>query len=584
LSSNQSQIVFFLGAGASVAAGVPDTHGIVDEFRKHNRKHYRDWPDRHRTIEKIIEILQKNRKELGLDKRVDVELLLETLERLDRREQELVLWFYKLDEYMLADFPEKRPLIVELKEFIKGKAIVEADRIRYLEPLLAFIEEHKPLDILSVNYDTCIEQFCIAYKKSCQDGFDIYWNPETFKRDTDVRLYKLHGSVTWYRSDRGNYLKIPILSEESRVRLFTKETAESLILYPVQKWEYAEPMLDLLVDLKRKLENASYVFVVGYTFRDEHIRRMFWDAANRNNRLVLFLIGPNANEVFNRRLRFYDIGSSGGTLQIPSSLDARVICLPYKFEDVLPKLKNYYLHHLKTGQSEEKTSRDAEIQGRPTNWSSSLGPYVECEYISKATQVLEKVDWQKLDWLRGLEISFKMMINAIIHGDRESAQNWRQKFIDATPWFSLEKFKFQSETSLRRFRLEIQLSEHTSLNADHIANSLVPLTTFVEIRTSIAAMEEAKQRMRLILDGLLDLSRYMSSWKGAGMEYSTYVENRKEAYKSQIEALEKIFDDVSKGQRWTNDLSLQADTAVEDIEKVELQKRLEQIKKTISID
>jgi hypothetical protein len=388
--------------------------------------------------------------------------------------------------------------------------------------------------------------------------------------------------VTWYRSDRGNYLKIPILSKESRVQLFSKETAESLILYPVQKWEYAEPMLDLLVELKQKLENASYVFVVGYTFRDEHIRRMFWDAANRNDRLVLFLIDPNANEVFNEKLRFYDIGSSGVALQIPSSLEGRVICLPYKFEDVLPKLKNYYLHYLKTGQSEEKTSRDAEIQGRPTNWSSSLGPYVECEYASKVKEVLEKVDWQKLDWSHGVEISFKMMINAIIHGDRESAQNWRQKFMDA-PWFSLEKLKVQVEASLRRISLEIRLSERTSLPADIIANSLVPLTAFVEIRTSIAATEEAKQRMKRILDGLRNLSHYMSSWKD--MEYGTYLRNRREAYKSQIEAIEKISDDVSKGRlKWTADLYQQLDTAVEEIEKVELQKRFEQIKKTISLN
>ncbi len=33
LSTNPNPTIFFLGAGASVHAGVPDTIGMVDEFR-----------------------------------------------------------------------------------------------------------------------------------------------------------------------------------------------------------------------------------------------------------------------------------------------------------------------------------------------------------------------------------------------------------------------------------------------------------------------------------------------------------------------------------------------------------------------
>ncbi len=248
MSTDSSEVIFFLGAGASVHAGVPDTFGIVEEFLefiKENR-------DQYATVKKIIEVLQNHQPELNLiGKQIDVELLLESLERLEKKERELVLWFHNPSEYLLSNYPLKRPLNKELQNFIRKLALVRADSIRYLEPLLEFIEEHRPFDVFSVNYDTCIEQFCEVNGKSMQDGFDPTWNFGVFKRDVDVRLYKLHGSVTWYKTDRGDYLKIPIQSREATLTLTSGERAESLVLFPVQKWEYAEPMLELLVELKK---------------------------------------------------------------------------------------------------------------------------------------------------------------------------------------------------------------------------------------------------------------------------------------------------------------------------------------------
>jgi hypothetical protein len=95
-------------------------------------------------------------------------------------------------------------------------------------PFRGFIETAKnkggPLDIISLNYDTCIEQFCNVHKMTYQDGFDLYWNPETFNRDeTEIRLYKLHGSVIWYQSDRCTYIKLPIQNDIGELRLISDE-------------------------------------------------------------------------------------------------------------------------------------------------------------------------------------------------------------------------------------------------------------------------------------------------------------------------------------------------------------------------
>lgn len=50
--------------------------------------------------------------------------------------------------------------------------------------------------------------------------------PKTFASETpDICLYKMHGSVMWYRSDRGSYIKLPVMTEKSEIKLITGEKA-----------------------------------------------------------------------------------------------------------------------------------------------------------------------------------------------------------------------------------------------------------------------------------------------------------------------------------------------------------------------
>jgi len=574
LNANQSEVVFFLGAGASVHAGVPDTLGMVQKFQDHIRQ----WPEKSKTVETIIKILRQRKP---ADEPVDVELLLETLERLEKKEKEEMLWFYELGKFLLERYPDKRPLTDELKEFIKRTAIVEANRIRYLEPLLEFIEE-RPVDIFSVNYDTCIEQFCDTYRKDLQDGFDLYWNPETFGRKTDVRLHKLHGSVTWYRSDKGRYLKIPILSESSTIELVSREKAESLVLYPFRKWTYAEPMLELLVELKRKLDVASYVFVVGYSFRDEHIRRLFWDAANRNRNLVLLLIGPHALETFESKLRWYDQESPNEDSPIPSSLEGKVVVLPYKFEDVLRKLKNNFLFDLRNGQNAEREARAAEIKGQPTpQWQVAIWHFAVCEYTSKVMQLLGKVDWQGLVWSTKVEISFRMLITAICQENGNLADFWAEKFIDSTPWLSPQRLFTEVTISPVRITLGLRQTKDSYLAVAQIRDSMRMTMSSVRSRIELAAVMERKQKLQRILDTLTPLWDYVTEWGDQGIDLQSYVARRGNRYPQQA----GVIADILKGMDTRNydpNAVERARALCEEIEKTILHDMTTQFREAVS--
>ena len=367
-----SEVMFFFGAGASVAAGVPDTNSFVEEYINSIRD-----PDKKETIEKIVEILKGKRKKSD----IDIELLLETLTKLSKKDEEPLLDFFEGKNFVLNKYSEKEPLIDDLKNFVKTKAIVPKEKVQYLQPLLGFIEDYQPLDIISLNYDTCIEQFCNVNKLTYQDGFDVHWNPKNFALDTDIRMYKVHGSVMWYQSDIGSYIKLPVMAMENTIQLITGEKAENLMLYPMQKWGYTEPLLELLVESKYLLESGkcNFLIVVGYSFRDDHIRRILWDAARKNKELYIILIGPNSYQIYSEKLKYYD-----ASLTIPSSLDGKVICLPYLFEKIFPYLQNHYLINLREGLQNETNLHKVEIKGSKVNWITCIRPFVNAEYIDKA--------------------------------------------------------------------------------------------------------------------------------------------------------------------------------------------------------
>lgn len=425
-------MLFFLGAGASVAADVPDTFNLVTKFLKDL-----EIRKRNSEIEKC-RIILKTLEESGLgpDGKVDVELLLEALDQLENVNECIPLKFFSLGQSILNGEIESDAsnLKKDLKDFIKRTGLVKKDDIQYLKDLLLFIEPaHKPLDIFSVNYDLCIEQFCDTFGKEYIDGFYQKWEPKSFERaDIDVRLYKIHGSIIWFRTDKGSYVKLPIESEESEVKLTSGEKASALILYPMRKLEYTEPLLDLLLKLKQRLNTVKFVFVIGYSFRDNQIRQIFWNAAKKNKELIVILVSPSAYRVYEKRLRHYDT-------RIPSELDGRVVCLPYRFEKVLSLLKNLYLKELKHGLKVEGECKARENQGNPAQWESCLDSFINCEYLDKVDHLHRRGAWQDFATHPGsvpkqvAEAAFKIFLMSLVSNNDHYKSIW---FAELTRLFS----------------------------------------------------------------------------------------------------------------------------------------------------
>ena len=383
-------------------------------------------------LSKILEILENS--ELSSNGKVDVELLLEALDQLENLDECIPLSFFRVKNCVLGSNIDSLAsnLKNKLQDFIKETGLVSKDKINYLQDLLLFIEEqpHRPLDVFSVNYDICIEQFCDSFEKEYVDGFYLKWEPESLKRkDVDVRLHKIHGSLIWYRTDKGSYVKLPIQSKKAEIELTTGEKASTLILYPMRKLEYTLPLMDLLMILKEKLNRIHFAFVVGYSFRDNQIRQIFWNAAKKNKELILILVSPSAHKVYEERLRNYDVG-------IPSELEERVICLPYKFEKALHLLKNVYLKELKKGLSQERGCNDQENRGASNvPWESCVEPFINCEYVDKVNWIMFKGAWEKyIERLRpdyAVRNAFKAFLTSLISNVNSYKSIWARNLDDS---------------------------------------------------------------------------------------------------------------------------------------------------------
>ena len=546
MEAKSSEFVFFLGAGASVAAGVPDTYSFVRKFVDsiHN-------DDKRETIEKIIEILKKWKKN-----DIDIELLLETLTKLKNKENEPLLQFYSHGNFILDGYYDKAPLIDDLKDFIKSKAIVSEEKIQYFQPLLALIEEFRPLDIISVNYDTSIEQFCNVHKLAYQDGFDVHWNPKNFRTEhTDIRLYKLHGSVMWYQTDRGDYIKLPVMTEESNIQLITGEKAENLMLYPMQKWDYAEPFLELSVEIKRLLESETckFLVVVGYSFRDEHIIRILWDAARKNRDLHIVLIDPNAYQIYFEKLQYYDNNQTN-----PSSLNGKVICLPYLFEKVVPYLKNYYLTNLKVGLSCEVAQHGAEISGLPPAWVFCLENFVAAEYTDKVEAILKRnpLDIENFP-MQSLDFPLKMAINLSLGGKEKKAIESFRIFCDQMRKISIDKLHIRLDLSQRpritnnspNFHLKLEfnfLSNNQGggsfISGDKFIEFIVTRLEFCQNRMELSGKNKSKAKN--IFNFIKKMREYLEPFNNGVIDFEDYLLLRK----SQITDIETIKNDYKNLQ------------------------------------
>lgn len=173
---------------------------------------------------------------------------------------------------------------------------LQSDAFAYLSGLMDFQSKDVPLDIFTLNYDRLVEATCARQAIRFTTGFSDVWDPDLFSSSPGwgVRLFKLHGSVNWRRVAGGG----PIYQGDGTHHAFAGVSSSQALLYPAgAKAAHADPFATLMSFFSNALQDADFLVAMGYSFQDDHIRRMVLDRLVTNRNLQVLVANPTAEDI-----------------------------------------------------------------------------------------------------------------------------------------------------------------------------------------------------------------------------------------------------------------------------------------------
>ena len=301
----RNEIIFLIGAGTSVEAGIPDSNSMVHKIQNSvsgNDKNWSRFKDLYHYIRSSIFYADGLDGIFGDNVPFNIERLVNVLDELQKRERHTLYpfvgaWNPKLLELAgkeLEHVQDFRKLIISIlrNEWV---ALPERESADYYSGLLKFQQEFEyPLRVFSLNYDLCVEEIC--GHENTQRGFSgRNWDWRLFDESLDdpapLLLYKLHGSTDWYFDNDGR------VSYSDTTTTIADENV-ALIFGTSYKLQYVDPFLFLVYELRRwTLDTTRIIVCIGYGFNDEHINGILQQSLRQDKkRLLLAIMGPNAGQ------------------------------------------------------------------------------------------------------------------------------------------------------------------------------------------------------------------------------------------------------------------------------------------------
>lgn len=157
----------------------------------------------------------------------------------------------------------------------------------------------RTLPFFTLNYDSAVEAACEQDAVPYVDGFDRLkfkrtWSSSTFDsyepvNQMSVVLFKMHGSVTWCRNERGQITQHHGLKRNP-------PPLEQVILYPsLELKELGEEPYRTAYDyLDACLQGASTLVIIGTTLRDRELGDIVRRSHKKKAQLIVYC-GPDAD-------------------------------------------------------------------------------------------------------------------------------------------------------------------------------------------------------------------------------------------------------------------------------------------------
>lgn len=329
-TNRKNDVIFLLGAGASVEAGVHTSDKITDILVNYGSY----CPSENSSaIENLLRYIQVKIADYLQVKasEVNFEYILGTLMELSKKEEYSIVPFLGEGDILV----KKLEKVISIQEVIdKLYALLRElffvrNPVDYLNPLKTFLGVANPLDLFTLNYDISVEtafdnngiSYTTGFKRR-KDSLPIWDSSQFSKKSFNARIVKLHGSINWgqrffyppppvkseptvsagtttdyylsYYPERVEFDPFPIGQIEPPER---KKGMVSIMNFGTRKeLLYAESIFTILFNhFLTALNKARICIVCGYSFRDERINKILEEAlVSRKNSLHLIVVDPFA--------------------------------------------------------------------------------------------------------------------------------------------------------------------------------------------------------------------------------------------------------------------------------------------------
>ena len=291
--SYAANIGFFFGAGTSCAFGLPTIKQLTDQVRASLSATRRLSPS-FEDVESVVTSLT-GKKTITVE---DILTHLREVRELTRGQEDFNFSGLNGSQAEKLD----HAICSVIFKIIK-KASENAD-VKLLQNFFAWYEYANRgflKEIYTTNYDMLLEMAMEAKYIPYFDGFigsyEPFFSPESieaFPGENDstcrwIRLWKIHGSLNWGKK------AATVNSGERIIRTgYIEEPKNELMIYPSrEKYNLSrkEPYVAYFDRLKNYLNRGELVFIVsGYSFLDEHINEIIYNALRNNNRLYVMVL------------------------------------------------------------------------------------------------------------------------------------------------------------------------------------------------------------------------------------------------------------------------------------------------------
>lgn len=274
-------VVFLMGAGASVDAGMPTVAKLTKDLRE--------------RLPSLCDINGEPCPEFG-----------QIFDFVQQYEQSVVSNYERLFEWikLILDVGrdpfrklikiDMNPKLVEAMAhltMVVGAEIAELlnsyrTNPSYLARLGEFIPTKGRLKIFTLNYDCCLEDACRGAGINVATGFDSvshHWDPGLFEQQNKgINLYKLHGSLRWFGARdrnlpddefRRHLVPLEVRPETILPDGWKRSSMPTLVLGP-EKIHSFDPFVTLVSEFQRALRSANTCVIIGYGFGDPHIEEL----------------------------------------------------------------------------------------------------------------------------------------------------------------------------------------------------------------------------------------------------------------------------------------------------------------------